>query len=69
MSIRGLNGRATETASSILMMSVVGGAIGPLAMGWVGDTCGMRAALGVPLSTFVVVLAYAAYSLALSRKK
>lgn len=69
LSIRGLNGRATETASSILMMSVVGGAIGPLAMGWVGDTCGMRAALGVPLSTFVVVLAYAAYSLALSRKK
>ena len=61
LSIRGLGGRDTETASSILMMSVVGGAIGPLAMGWVGDNCGMRAALGVPLATFAVVLAYAVF--------
>ncbi len=61
LSIRGLGGRDTETASSILMMSVVGGAIGPLAMGWVGDNCGMRAALGVPLATFAVVLAYAIF--------
>ena len=30
-------GNLTERASSILMMSVVGGAVGPLAMGWVGD--------------------------------
>ena len=68
LSIKGLSGRATETASSILMMSVVGGAIGPLAMGWMGDHFGMRLALGVPLATFVVVLAFAAYSLARSRK-
>lgn len=62
LSIRGLGGRDTETASSILMMSVVGGAIGPLAMGWVGDNFGMRAALGVPLATFAVVLAYAIFT-------
>ncbi len=61
LSIRGLGGRDAETASSILMMSVVGGAIGPLAMGWVGDNCGMRVALGVPLATFAVVLAYAIF--------
>ena len=60
LAIRGL-GDKTELASSILMMSVVGGAIGPFAMGYMGDHYSMNVALVVPLSTFVVVLAYAFY--------
>lgn len=49
----------TERASSILMMSVVGGAIGPVTMGWMGDTFSITAAFAVPLVGFVVVLAFA----------
>ncbi len=60
LAIAGL-GAKTSTASSILMMTVVGGAIGPLAMGWMGDHLGITTALAVPLATFVVVLAYALY--------
>ena len=63
LSIQGL-GANTEKASSILMMSVVGGAIGPLALGYVADHYTMTQALVVPLSTFVIVLAYAIYSYA-----
>lgn len=60
-------GNLTERASSILMMSVVGGAIGPLAMGWVGDNFSITAAFAVPLAGFVVVLAFAWYSFVTSR--
>lgn len=60
LAIKGL-GADTERASSILMMSVVGGAIGPLALGWVGDHYSITTALAVPLSTFAVVLAYAIF--------
>ncbi len=49
----------TERASSILMMSVVGGAIGPVTMGWMGDTFSIAAAFIVPLVGFLVVLAFA----------
>ena len=49
----------TERASSILMMSVVGGAIGPVTMGWMGDTFSITAAFAVPLVGFVIVLAFA----------
>ena len=52
-------GGLTERASSILMMSVVGGAIGPIAMGWVGDNFSITAAFAVPLAGFIVVLAFA----------
>ena len=63
LSIRGL-GANTEKASSILMMSVVGGAIGPLALGYVADILGsITAAFIVPLITFVVVWAFAFYML------
>lgn len=55
-------GNLTERASSILMMSVVGGAIGPLAMGWVGDNFSITAAFAVPLAGFIVVLAFAWHS-------
>lgn len=49
----------TERASSILMMSVVGGAIGPVTMGWMGDTFSISTAFVVPLIGFLVVLAFA----------
>lgn len=62
LSIRGL-GANTEKASSILMMSVVGGAIGPLALGYVADAMSITAAFVVPLSTFIVVWAFALYML------
>ena len=68
LAIRGLGSR-TETASSILMMSVVGGAIGPLAMGWMGDHFSMSVALVVPLTTFIVVLAYSIFALRRSAAK
>ena len=57
-------GNLTERASSILMMSVVGGAVGPLAMGWVGDNFSISAAFAVPLCGFIVVLAFAWYTVA-----
>ena len=62
LSIRGL-GADTEKASSILMMSVVGGAIGPLALGYVADALTINMAFVVPLSTFVIVWAFALYML------
>lgn len=62
LSIRGL-GADTEKASSILMMSVVGGAIGPLALGYVADALSITMAFVVPLSTFVIVWAFALYML------
>ena len=60
LAITGL-GADTSRASSILMMSVVGGAVGPLCMGWVGDHYSIAVALAVPLATFLVVLAFAVY--------
>ncbi len=57
-------GNLTERASSILMMSVVGGAVGPLAMGWIGDNFSISAAFAVPLCGFIVVLAFAWYTVA-----
>lgn len=56
-------GGDTERASSILMMSVVGGAIGPVTMGWMGDTFSISTAFTVPLAGFLVVLVFAVYNL------
>ena len=55
----GYAGGNTERASSILMLSVVGGAIGPLAMGWVSDTISNSASFAVPLAGYAVVLIFA----------
>ena len=54
----GYAGSNTERASSVLMLSVVGGAIGPLAMGWVSDAMGNAASFAVPLAGFAVVLVF-----------
>lgn len=59
LALRGL-GDYTKRASSYLMMTPIGGAIGSLAMGYVADlTNSMSFSFIVPLITFVVVLAYA----------
>ena len=68
LSIRGL-GADTEKASSILMMSVVGGAIGPLALGYVADMLSISQAFVVPLATFIVVWAFAMYMMREARRR
>lgn len=58
LSLRGL-GNHTKRASSYLMMSPVGGAIGPLVMGYVADRSTMSFSFTVPLLSFIVVMLYA----------
>ena len=58
LSLRGLGG-LTKLGSSFLMMTPVGGAIGPLLMGIVGDVGGMSVSFIVPLVGFANVVAYA----------
>lgn len=62
LSIRGL-GANTERASSILMMCVVGGVVGPLLMGMIADSYNIVAAFIVPFIAFVVVFAFALFHL------
>lgn len=57
LALRGL-GRHTKRASSFLMMSPLGGAIGPLLMATVADNSNMSFSFIVPLLSFVVVLLY-----------
>lgn len=58
LSLRGL-GHHTKRASSFLMMSPVGGVIGPLLMGLVADYSTMVTAFVVPLVAYGVVWSYA----------
>lgn len=58
ISLRGL-GNNTKRASSYLMMTPIGGAVGPLMMGYVGDMTSMSFSFIVPLVSYIVVLAYA----------
>lgn len=59
ISLKGM-GIHTKKASSYLMMSPIGGAIGPLMMGYVADyTNNMTASFIVPFVAFIIVLAYA----------
>lgn len=58
LALRGL-GAHTKIASSLLIMSIVGGAVAPLLMGIVADGHSMALGFGVPLVCFVVIAAYA----------
>ena len=58
LSLRGLGG-LTKLGASFLMMTPIGGAIGPLFMGLVADSAGMAASFIVPLVGFAIVGAYA----------
>lgn len=59
LSIRGL-GDHTKFASSLLVMSVVGGAIAAPLMGGVADLTSMRVGFVIPLACFVVIAIYGA---------
>ncbi|MBE6276127.1 MAG: sugar MFS transporter [Bacteroides sp.] len=58
ISLRGL-GNYTKRASSYLMMTPIGGAVGPLMMGYVADQTTMSMSFIVPLISYAVVLLYA----------
>lgn len=55
--LRGL-GRYTKTASSYLIMCIVGGAVAPVLMGMIADTWCMAWGFLVPLCCFVYIAAY-----------
>ena len=55
--LRGL-GRHTKTASSYLIMCIVGGAVAPVLMGLIADTWCMAWGFLVPLCCFVYIAAY-----------
>ena len=55
--LRGL-GKLTKRASSILMMSTIGGAIGTMLMGVIGDLTSLSVAFIIPLIGYIVVMAY-----------
>jgi len=57
LGIRGL-GEHTKQASSIIVMSIVGGAIAPPLMGYIADKSSMRAGFMLPLVCFVFIAIY-----------
>ncbi len=59
LGIRGL-GEHTKLGSSVLVMSIVGGAIMTPLMGYIADQGGMRIGFAIPLACFVVVAVYGA---------
>ena len=63
MAISSVRGEQTKTASSFLIMSIVGGAVSPVLMGIIGESR-MAAGFILPLVCFVAIAAYsAAYTL------
>lgn len=58
ISVRGL-GSATKMASSLLMMTPIGGAVGTLLMGMVADAATISASFLVPCAGYAFVLLYA----------
>ena len=57
LGIRGL-GEHTKLASSIIVMSIVGGAIAPPLMGYIADRSSMRVGFALPLICFVFIALY-----------
>ncbi|MGH7996001.1 MAG: sugar MFS transporter [Opitutaceae bacterium] len=51
-------GELTKLGSSLMIMSIVGGAIMPLVMGWLADHYSMRVGFVMPLGCFALILAY-----------
>lgn len=56
-SLRGL-GILTKTGASLLVMSIIGGAVLTAAMGYISDISHIRTAIFVPLACFVVIALY-----------
>ncbi|MBD5355871.1 MAG: sugar MFS transporter [Bacteroides sp.] len=64
ISVRGL-GESTKMASSLLMMTPLGGAVGTILMALVADSVSMAAAFIVPVIAYFVVLIYTVRALKL----
>ena len=58
MALQGLNALATKRGSSYLIMMIVGGAVAPKAMGYLGET-NMAIGFIIPLVCYLVIGAYA----------
>jgi FHS family L-fucose permease-like MFS transporter len=58
LSIKGL-GAYTKLGSSLLVMSIIGGAVLPVTMGYVSDATNIQRALIVPLVCYVYILSFA----------
>ena len=57
LGIRGL-GENTKQGAAFIVMSIVGGAVAPMLMGWIADQHGMQAGFVIPLVCFVAVMLY-----------
>lgn len=68
LSIQGL-GAKTKQASSLLIMSIVGGAILPVVMGGVSDSYNIRVAYLVPAVCFLFVLYFAYRNIAVKQQE
>lgn len=58
LGIKGL-GEKTKKASSFIVMSIVGGAIFPMFMGWIADNSSMSIGFFAPMPLFAFILYYA----------
>jgi len=68
LSIRGL-GTKTKEASSLLIMSIVGGAVFPVIMGRVSDASSIQTAYIVPAACFIMVLFFAVKNINVEKLK
>ncbi|WP_423146222.1 L-fucose:H+ symporter permease [Rubrolithibacter danxiaensis] len=68
LSIRGLGAR-TKIGSSLVIMSIVGGAVFPLIMGLISDSSNIQTAYIVPAMCFVVILYFAVKNLQVKQLK
>jgi len=57
LGIRGL-GEHTKLASSLIVMSIVGGAIAPPVMGWIADHYSMKVGFAIPMVCFIFIAIY-----------
>jgi FHS family L-fucose permease-like MFS transporter len=57
LGIRGL-GEHTKLASSLIVMSIVGGAIAPPFMGWIADVSSMKVGFALPTICFIFIAIY-----------
>ena len=58
LALQGLSTSATKRGSSYLIMTIVGGAIAPMLMGYIGET-NMAVGFIIPLICYIVVATYA----------
>lgn len=68
LSIEGLGKKDTQTASAILIMCIVGGAVVPIVMAWVENVTSMAFSFVVPSVCFLFVLIFALYKVIFLKK-